>query len=81
MENYFILRLNYDKPTYYLNILFLLTRCLPIYKIIWILLNINISFLSTLRLFKELKCIIGKIYVPTVTHKEERKNVFSEITN
>jgi len=36
MENYFILRINYDKPTYYLNILFLLTHCLPINKINWI---------------------------------------------
>jgi len=39
MENYFILRINYDKPTYYLNILFLLTRCLSIYKINWIKTN------------------------------------------
>jgi len=39
MENYFILRINYDKPSYYLNILFLLTRCLPIYKINWIKTN------------------------------------------
>jgi len=30
MENYFILRINYDKPTYYLNSLLLLTRGLPI---------------------------------------------------
>jgi len=36
MENYFILRINYNKLTYYLNIVFLLTRCLPIYKINWI---------------------------------------------
>jgi len=36
MENYFILRINYNKPTYYLNILFLLTHCLPINKINWI---------------------------------------------
>jgi len=27
MENYFILRINYDKLAYYLNILFILTRC------------------------------------------------------
>ena len=33
MENYFILRISYDKPTYYLNILFILTQCLPICKI------------------------------------------------
>jgi len=39
MENYFILRISYDKPTYYLNILFILTRCLPIYKINWIKTN------------------------------------------
>jgi len=26
-------------------------------------------------------CTIGNIYVPTVSHKEERKNTFSEITN
>jgi len=36
MENHFILRINYEKPTYYLNVLFLLTRCLPMYKINWI---------------------------------------------
>ena len=39
MENYFILRISYDKPTYYLNILFILTRYLPIYKINWIKTN------------------------------------------
>jgi len=39
MENYFIYRISYDKPTYYLNILFILTRCLPIYKINWIKTN------------------------------------------
>jgi len=44
MENYFILRINYDKPTYYLNILFLLTHCLPIYKINWIQTNIIRTF-------------------------------------
>ena len=33
MENYFILRISCDKPTYYLNILFILTQCLPIRKI------------------------------------------------
>ena len=27
------------------------------------------------------KCTIGNNYVPTVTHKEERTNAFSEITN
>jgi len=31
--------------------------------------------------FWGIKCTIGNIYVPTVTHKEERKNAFSEITN
>jgi len=39
MENYFILRINYDKPIYYLNILFLLTHCLPINRINWIQTN------------------------------------------
>jgi len=39
MENYFILRINYDKLTYNLNILFLLTHCLPINKINWIQTN------------------------------------------
>ena len=43
--------------------------------------NINISFLSTLLLFGGIKCTIGNIYIPTVTHKEERTNAFSEITN
>ena len=31
--------------------------------------------------FWGIKCTIGNIYVPTVIHKEERKNAFSEITN
>jgi len=31
--------------------------------------------------FWGIKCTIGNIYVPTVTHREERKNAFSEITN
>jgi len=37
--------------------------------------------LSTLLLFGELNCTIGNVYAPTVTHKEERMNAFSEITN
>jgi len=31
--------------------------------------------------FWEIKYTIGNIYVPSVTHKEERKNSFSEISN
>jgi len=31
--------------------------------------------------FWGIKCTIGNIYVPKVTHKEERTNAFSEITN
>jgi len=31
--------------------------------------------------FWGIKCTIGNIYVPSVTHKEERMNAFSEITN
>ena len=55
MENYFILRINYDKPTYYLNILFLLTRCLPIYKINWIKTN-------QIRTFSYVKKFSNKIF-------------------
>jgi len=39
------------------------------------IISVNITF------FWRIKCTIGNIYVPTVTHKEERKNAFSEITN
>jgi len=39
MENYFILRISYDKPFYYLTILFILTQCQPICKINWIKTN------------------------------------------
>ena len=33
MENYFIIRVNYTKPTYYLNILYIITSILPVSRI------------------------------------------------
>jgi len=35
MENYFIIRVNYNKPTYYLNILYIITQALPVTRINW----------------------------------------------
>ena len=37
MENYFVIRVNYTKPTYYLNILYIITSILPVKKINWII--------------------------------------------
>ena len=35
MEYYFIIRVNYNKPTYYLNILYIITQALPVTRINW----------------------------------------------
>ena len=43
MENYFILRVNYDKATYYLNILYIITQALPVTRINWKIINPNAS--------------------------------------
>ena len=39
MENYFIIRVNYSEPAYYLNILYIITSILPVKKINWIIKN------------------------------------------
>jgi len=39
MENYFIIRVNYTKPTYYLNILYIITSLLPVSRINWKITN------------------------------------------
>ena len=39
MENYFIIRVNYSSPTYYMNILYMITSLLPVKKVNWIVIN------------------------------------------
>lgn len=63
MENYFILRVNYDKSTYYLNILYIIIQALPVTRINWKIinpsasskkkenLNININYFIQMNLF------------------------------
>ena len=43
MENYFIIRVNYNKPTYYLNILYIITQALPVTGINWKIINPSAS--------------------------------------
>jgi len=43
MQNYFIIRVNYDKSTYYLNILYIITQALPITRINWKIINPSTS--------------------------------------
>eukprot|EP00833_Pecoramyces_ruminatium_P010910 jgi/Orpsp1_1/1184942/evm.model.c7180000091668.1 len=52
MENYFIIRTSYAKPSYYLSILYLLTKSLPINKIDWIKTNKIRTFSSSKKLRK-----------------------------
>jgi len=76
MENYFILRIRYDKPTYYLNILFIITQCLPLCKINWIKTN-KIQTFSYVKIFNnklfsfETKSMVkdflcNSIYLPVI---------------
>jgi len=75
MENYFILRISFDKPTYYLNILFILTQCLPICKISWIKTN-KIRTFSYVKKFNnkfssfETKSMVKNfLYIVVFTHR------------
>ena len=43
IENYFIIRVNYEKSTYYLNTLYIITQALPVTGINWKIINPSTS--------------------------------------